>query len=757
MARSIALAACVAAAFVIFFLSARTPAPLARSAPPMAFSAGRAMVDVVAMAPVPHPIGSAANHAVRDHLFTRMTALSLSPRIQRDESIATRLVGGQSYVSGGVVENVIGILQGRDRAAPALTLMAHYDSVPGSPGAADDITGVASILEIVRALEAGPRPARDVMVVITDGEEAGLLGARAFFADDPLAARAGFILNLESRGGGGRASMFETGAANGRAIDVFRRTAVRPQANSLTEFVYKLLPNDTDYTVARKRGLPGFNYAFIGRQFDYHSPSSTIAALDQGSVQHIGDEVLGTARALALAPALPARAPDAVYGNLLGDWMIDYPAWAGWLLLAATAGALVVAAVRSRRAAPWAWSDLAAGAGASLLILVGSALALDAARASTGVAAGWMEYRPLLARFPPFEIAMGLVGMGSLLAIAGACALWRRRDGPIAGLWIGLLATGLIAALALQVFAPTTGFVVAWPTAAGAACAALTAGATGRRRVGWTLSLVLVVLGLAWLGGLFHSLLQGLDRADACGFVVWLAAMLILPFAWPPQSERLRGVLGGLVVLAIGFGVAVWLNVTNPWSARYPLAVMPLYVVESGSGRAWRASPLPLDGWTRAVLRADGGTLERLRFPGFAEPMTAARARAVPRSVSPVSVARSADGTVVVSAPMAVGAILRLDLRADVPVGAAAADGKPTPLLAEPGQWTHLRWQAAPGGVTVAFRPRAPGRLDLRWAQILDHWPGAAEPLPPMPADLMAWDIAGSTVVVGADRFTWTK
>nr|QQZ51290.1 hypothetical protein JKL49_09545 [Phenylobacterium glaciei] len=34
---------------------------------------------------------------------------------------------------GGVVENLIGVLPGKDRKAPALALMAHYDSVPGSP------------------------------------------------------------------------------------------------------------------------------------------------------------------------------------------------------------------------------------------------------------------------------------------------------------------------------------------------------------------------------------------------------------------------------------------------------------------------------------------------------------------------------------------------------------------------------------------------------------------------------------------------
>ena len=50
----------------------------------------------------------------------------------------------------------------------------------------------------------------------------------------------------------------------------------------------------------------------IGRQFDYHSATSTPENLDHGSLQDMGDQVLSTARAAAFDPALPGRAPDAV-------------------------------------------------------------------------------------------------------------------------------------------------------------------------------------------------------------------------------------------------------------------------------------------------------------------------------------------------------------------------------------------------------------------------------------------------------------
>jgi hypothetical protein len=749
MARLTALLACLAAAFGLFYVSARTPAPLPANASPAAFSAGRAMVDDAAMASVPHPIGSVASARVRDYLVARMTALGLSPRIQRAESFRAKVFGGETYVSGADVENIVGVLPGRDRSLPALTLMAHYDSVPGSPGAADDIASVSTILEIVRAIEVAGLPARDVMVVITDGEEPGLLGANAFFADNPLAAHAGFILNLETRGGGGRANMFETGAMNAGAIDLFAQTARAPASTSLSVFVYKLLPNDTDFSIARARGYPGFNYAFIGRQFDYHSPSSTVAALDRGSVQHMGDEVLGTARALAFSTALPAKAPDKVYADTLGLMVIAYPSAVGWLALAAAAALIGVGSWRARRAGAFSWTGALKGAAATLLLLACAAAALSLTRHLTGAAFGFVEQRPILARFALFEVAMALSGLGVVL-LSGAW-LARGRSG-ICGVWTGLLLTALAGALALQVVAPTIAFIVTWPLIAAASVSALTGAGARRGRLSDVLGLIVVAVTLGWLGGFLHGLLQGLDIPEAPAAIVWLAALALWPLAWPAPTER-RRYLPGAAALVAGMGIALFMGLTSPWSARYPQAAEPLYVVNAQSGQAWRASPIAPGPWSRGVLTADGGKVGRIRIPGLSRPIDAAPARAVPLGPPAIDATRAADGTVTMHAPLAKDVLaLRLDLLCDTPVTDASVNGKRAAVFSSPGRWTHLRWQAAPDGLTVSFKPVGPGVLKMRWAEYLDHWPIGAIPLPPMPADVMGWDMAGSTVLVGARR-----
>ena len=747
MARLIAFFVVLAGAFALFYVSTATPPPLSAAAQATEFSAGRAMADIAAMAPAPHPVGSAAGARVRDYLIARMTALGLSPRVHREESDREETIGGEVYVAGADVENVIGLLPGRDRTLPALVLMAHRDSVPGSPGAADDIAGVASVLEIVRAIEAKGPPRRDIVVAITDGEESGLLGANAFFAANPLASHAGFVLNLEARGGGGRATMFETGADNGAAIDLFARTAARPDSNSLLQLVYKLLPNDTDFTIAKAKGLPGFNYAFIGRQFDYHSPSSTVAALDQGSVQHMGDEVLGTTRALASAPALPARAPDKAYADLFGLTVIAYPTAVGWGVLAVGAGLILIGAWRARRAGALRGIDVAKGVAATVLAPSLAAVALVATRHLTGAGFGFMAQRSLLARFSLFEAAMAASAVGALLLSAGLVTGGRTR---CAGVWCGLLLAALALGLALQAIAPTIAFLIAWPLmAAGLASALTSAGARGGP--GWIPGAVAIVAITAWLGVFLHLLMQGLDVPEAAAAIVWLAALSLWPLAWPGGDTAGRRLVPGFVMLLVGLGIALFLRLTSPWTPRHPDAAEPIYVVAAQNGQAWRADQLTPGAWSHAWLTAQGARPSPLGLPGLARPVTAVPAAAVPAPAPTITVTRSPDGGLTLRAsPAAASLTLRLDVGCDTVLTKARVDGRPI-ALAAPGRWTHIRWDAGPEGFTVSFRPVGPGRLTLRWAQYTAGWPLKAERPPPMPRAVMAWDLAGSTVVVGAE------
>ena len=118
-----------------------------------------------------------------------------------------------------------------------------------------------------------------VMALFTDGEEPGLLGAAAFATQDPRARNVGVVVNLEARGSGGRSLMFETSPGDLNVIRAFARVVPDATGTSFLAAIYRLLPNDTDFSELARLGVPGLNFAFIGRVLTYHTPSDDPAHL----------------------------------------------------------------------------------------------------------------------------------------------------------------------------------------------------------------------------------------------------------------------------------------------------------------------------------------------------------------------------------------------------------------------------------------------------------------------------------------------
>src|SRR5262245_59430333 len=152
----------------------QSPQSVPSTAPDNEFSAERALVHVREISRVPHPLGSPANDAVRSYLVAQLSSLGLQPQVFSSLGVDTTA----RSIRAGKTNDIIGRLPGRARlsgttSGPAIMLMAHYDSVYRAPGAGDDASGVATILEVIRALRTGPALQRDIIVLLTDGEEAG--------------------------------------------------------------------------------------------------------------------------------------------------------------------------------------------------------------------------------------------------------------------------------------------------------------------------------------------------------------------------------------------------------------------------------------------------------------------------------------------------------------------------------------------------------------------------------------------------------
>src|SRR2546423_5843841 len=155
------------AALVWLGLDQLRPPPWTYPVPPNEFSCQLAMARVQAIAYEPHPIGSKSNDETRDFLLNELRMIGLSPVVQTT-SVAD---------SGGTVWRVNNILARLPGSEPgrAVMLACHYDSVPAGPGASDDGMAVGALVETMRVLKAGPQLRNDVILLITDGEERGLL------------------------------------------------------------------------------------------------------------------------------------------------------------------------------------------------------------------------------------------------------------------------------------------------------------------------------------------------------------------------------------------------------------------------------------------------------------------------------------------------------------------------------------------------------------------------------------------------------
>ena len=578
------IAACVLCVILVRYAST-PPAVIPASAPATEFSAERAMAHVRAIAQRPHPVGSADNARVREYVIAQLRSLGLEPQVQEATGVGTR------YPEAGYVRNVLARLPGRTPGGQAVVLMAHYDGVAGGPAAGDDGAGTAAILETLRALKAGPPLAHDIMVVITDGEEAGLLGAAAFVREHPWARDVGVTLNFEARGTTGRSYMFETGPGN---LDVARmlRRAGDVSATSLSVTVYRSLPNDTDLSEMAILGKPALNFAFADGIERYHTAHDDVEYLDPGSLQHHGSQMLAMARAFGDGPLPRPATSDAVFSDLPLVGLIVYPE--SWALPIAIAGLLLVIVAVARLArdqAKWLRDILLGVLGTVIATCVGGALALGAGLLIDRVhdVTGWggaPSFRGL------YTIALGL------LALAVSAGTWSllRRWASVAGLQIGALLVWALVAMLLSVRLPGVSFLFAWPLVIGAIAALglrLTPLGTRDRLTPSTASDVLTwtatVIGAAVVVPFIYAISTVLLGAAGPGGLATGALVALLTWLLAPQLEA----IGARRFLAAGtaLGVAVIIIVVGLTTIRsspaHPAASIVLYAADADSGGAW--------------------------------------------------------------------------------------------------------------------------------------------------------------------------
>ncbi len=699
---------------------ARPPRPVPATAPDDSFSAVRALRHVRAIAQRPHPLGSIDHDRVRDYILGELATIGLNATIQRTTATGTR------YQEAGRVQNVLARLQGSDRSGKAVLLMAHYDGVEAGPGAADDGSGCAAMLETLRALHANDQPlAHDVIALFTDGEESGLLGSAAFVREHPWAKDVEVVLNFDARGTSGRSVMFETGPGN---LDVARafRSARYPTAGSVYATIYRLLPNDTDLSELAPLGLPALNFAFAEGVELYHTSHDDVQHLDPASVQHQGSNMLEMARTFASEPLPRVRTGDGVFFDLPLIGLVVYPTSLE-LPLAIFAlvlvGAVVVRVGGGKRAAVSGKREAGGGKGV-VAGFVAALVAVAIAGAIGAIASALLDGPAIWSG--RYAAGIALIALSATLAVTALAGRWSTSR----GLHIGALVVWALIALSLSILLPGVAYLFTWPLLFAAAAALLR---RGRAVAEWIAAGVTLLILAGFIYGVSVVML-GVTGGGAIGLCVMtaLVAMLLAPMLDVVAGDsRWSGAswVAGAGVLCLVFA-AFTVRPTVDHSLRSSL----VYAENADSGDAWLgAFGRPANDWTRAAIGADAsreapvGADASRRLPQWT---TRLSNYLVPFIGRPVPRARLAPPNVVLTGDTLSGNTRSIVLRVSAPAGTIGlsmrASGAPVLTSSIDGRavdtsryrrrahdWIMQYWAVPDSGAIVALTIPAQGHLDF--------------------------------------------
>lgn len=592
------------------FASRATTEPLGAEAGQEAFSAARAIEALEPVTGEPRPIGSAVFDAAQEHLSSELEQLGFEVEIQ--EVLAGR--SDEQEAGAAYNRNLIATRAGTDPTG-TLVLATHLDSVPMAPGASDAGIGIAVILETIRAL--GPQAMRnDLVVLLVDGEEDGLLGAEGFVREGAeKLAEPVLVLNHEARGIGGRPMITRMDGPLHPLLEVMPR----PEAESYIDALFEIIPNDTDFTVYREEGWWGMDMAIVDGSWAYHSPEDDLAHLDASTLQHYGDLTLSLSREIGERDlgALEGEAGGAPVMTTTVAGILRLPPAAvtvlGLLAPLSVLAALVV--LRSRGGLRVTGTLL--GALAGLLSIVGSVAAgvvlWEGARAVAPQMLSVTVGEPVHARlFFLAEIA------ATFAVLAVVWVLARPRVSPTA-LAIGAALPGATLVAALAVAAPDLGAWLVLPVAAASLGSLLALVLPGSSAL---VVRLLAVAPMGWTIGQQASGLMEFGIASAHGGLagtlaigLLAAAVLLAPGRELPHVPRARParraqlmIPAALLVLAVatsGIGIAVTRGSAEP------VQTQVLAHVEGADGSTrWEASGAA--DWAGAL----DGTTSSSQLPG---------------------------------------------------------------------------------------------------------------------------------------------
>ena len=228
----------------------------------------------------PRPIGSDKLEFVRTEIISEIENMGFSPIVHSVQSISIQV----SNIDIDIQNILVKIEQ--PNATRSVLFTAHYDSVPNSPGAGDNMVSVAALLEGLRSLEQGSALKNNIYFLFTDSEEIGLIGARGFVNEHPeLLDEIDMVINIDGTSTGG-VILFERTPLSYPVVRFYRNASVRPIGFSLASFVFDMMPMGSDLMPFERAGQNGFTISAMEGMNTWHTPMDSFENLNEATAWH---------------------------------------------------------------------------------------------------------------------------------------------------------------------------------------------------------------------------------------------------------------------------------------------------------------------------------------------------------------------------------------------------------------------------------------------------------------------------------------
>ncbi|MEV6774433.1 M28 family peptidase [Nocardia sp. NPDC051030] len=567
------------------------------------FNATKAFRTVTEIAQRPHAVGTAEHDRVRDYLVGELRKLGMQTEVRSGiGQWPTEFKSGELGI--GRVENIVGRLAGN---APTGTvyLVAHYDSVPSGPGANDDGVGVAAILESVRAFTSSRTPVlrNNLVVLLSDGEEPGLLGSEAFVAAGDY-DKNGVIVNHDARGAGGPALLWRITRPDGALAQAVADAIPHPNSDSMTTALAGAeTSSNTDYASFKPAGLRVLDWAYAGRSAYYHNRLDDPEHVNLATLQQLGENTLAQTREFGNKDLATVTADDSnrAYFALPFGVLVVVPVWV-----------IIALAVVMVLAVGWViWQVRRNGETSLKRVFLSAATALAAVPLAGAVTYGlWVGVQVIRPSYkgmpidpyrPEFYQAATIV-LSAAVLIGWYVFARKMFDATAAGL--GMLTGVAVLGAATAAVLPAAAEVIVVPGTLAAIGVALTF-VTPQQ---WRLPILTVFLipAALFLGGFTWTGVQaGLTSAPflAAPLIVLLGGLLLLTLthAWPQRRSWTIPVTAVLLTAALTAAGLVVDRVDD----QHPRMSQLIYALNAETHEARWLSSMEPDDWTRNFVSGD--------------------------------------------------------------------------------------------------------------------------------------------------------